>query len=91
MLATLPLKQGMTKVVMQANRNGLFYVLDRATGKVLLARPFVQTAWAKSVGADGRPIVPERPGHVRCVCAGSPWRDQFSAAVCTIPLANCFS
>jgi hypothetical protein len=32
-LATLKLKQGMTKVVMQANRNGLFYVLDRATGK----------------------------------------------------------
>ena len=61
-LATLPLKQGMTKVVMQANRNGLFYVLDRATGKVLFARPFVQTAWAKGVGADGRPIVPNDLG-----------------------------
>ena len=61
-LATLPLKQGMTKVVMQANRNGLFYVLDRATGKVLIARPFVQTAWAKGVGADGRPIVPNDLG-----------------------------
>jgi len=61
-LATLPLEQGMTKVVMQANRNGLFYVLDRATGKVLLARPFVQTSWAKGVGADGRPIVPNDLG-----------------------------
>jgi alcohol dehydrogenase (cytochrome c) len=56
-LATLPLKQGPTKVVMAANRNGLFYVLDRVTGKVLVARPFVQTAWAREVGPDGRPIV----------------------------------
>src|SRR5687767_4798789 len=56
-LATIALKQGMTKVVMAANRNGFFYVLDRATGKVLLARPFVQTAWAKEIGADGRPVV----------------------------------
>ena len=61
-LATLPLKQGMRKVVMQANRNGLFYVLDRGTGKVLLARPFVQTAWATGVGADGRPVVPNDLG-----------------------------
>ena len=61
-LATLPLKQGPTKVVMQANRNGLFYVLDRSTGKVLLARPFVQTTWATGVGADGRPLVPSDLG-----------------------------
>src|SRR5687768_14807644 len=56
-LATLPMKQQATKVVMAANRNGLFYVLDRATGRVLLARPFVQSAWATGVGTDGRPIV----------------------------------
>ena len=56
-LATLPLKQGPTRVVMAANRNGLFYVLDRATGKVLLARPFVQTAWAKGVDANGRLVI----------------------------------
>ena len=61
-LATLNLKQGMTKVVMQANRNGLFYVIDRATGKVLSARPFVQTSWATGVGADGRPVVPNDLG-----------------------------
>ncbi len=56
-LATLPLKQDMTKVVMSANRNGFFYVLERATGKVLLARPFVQTAWAKEVDANGRLVI----------------------------------
>ena len=80
-LATLKLKQGPTKVVMQANRNGLFYVLDRATGKVLLARPFVQTAWATGVGADGRPIVPNRPGHIRGLRSRSSRCNEFSTAV----------
>ena len=50
------------KVVMLANRNGFFYTLDRADGKLLVAKPFVVTTWAKEVGADGRPVV--LPGHV---------------------------
>jgi alcohol dehydrogenase (cytochrome c) len=50
------------KVVMMANRNGFFYTLDRATGRLLLGKPYVQTTWAKEIGADGRPIV--LPGHV---------------------------
>jgi alcohol dehydrogenase (cytochrome c) len=46
------------KLIVQANRNGFFYVLDRATGALLLARPFVDTlTWAEGIGADGRPIV----------------------------------
>jgi alcohol dehydrogenase (cytochrome c) len=56
-LATLPLTQGATKVVMAANRNGFFYVIDRTSGRVLRARPFVQTAWAKEIGPDGRPVI----------------------------------
>jgi alcohol dehydrogenase (cytochrome c) len=40
----------------QANRNGFFYVLDRADGKLLLAKPFVEKlTWASGIGADGRP------------------------------------
>jgi alcohol dehydrogenase (cytochrome c) len=50
------------KVVMFANRNGFFYTLDRATGKVLVAKPFVETTWAKEIGADGRPVL--LPGHL---------------------------
>lgn len=50
------------KVVMFANRNGFFYVLERATGKLLLAKPFVETTWAKEVGADGRPVL--LPGNM---------------------------
>ena len=41
---------------MWANRNGFFYVLDRLTGRLLLAKPFVRVNWASGIGADGRPI-----------------------------------
>jgi PQQ-dependent dehydrogenase (methanol/ethanol family) len=44
------------KLMLQGNRNGFFYVLDRLTGKVLLAEPFVKKlTWASGIGADGRP------------------------------------
>ena len=48
------------KLLLQANRNGFFYVLDRTNGKVLLGRPFVQKlTWASGIGPDGRPqLVP---------------------------------
>src|SRR5207249_11713285 len=35
------------KVVMWANRNGFYYTLDRVTGKVIVAKPFVEVNWAK--------------------------------------------
>jgi alcohol dehydrogenase (cytochrome c) len=44
------------KLLLQGNRNGYFYVLDRVTGKVLLAEPFVRNiTWASGIGPDGRP------------------------------------
>jgi alcohol dehydrogenase (cytochrome c) len=45
------------KLLAQANRNGFFYLLDRSTGKFLLAKPFTRITWAKEIGADGRPVV----------------------------------
>ena len=46
------------KLMLQGNRNGFFYVLDRLTGKLLLAEPFVRKlTWASGIGADGRPIL----------------------------------
>ncbi len=51
-----PFKGTKRSLLLQANRNGFFYVLDRTTGKLLLAEPFVQKMnWASGVGADGRP------------------------------------
>lgn len=49
------------KVLMQAPKNGFFYVLDRATGEFLSGKPFVQVTWAKGLDPKtGRPI--EQPG-----------------------------
>jgi len=46
------------KVIMQANKNGFFYVLDRATGEFLSGKPFVSgITWAKGLDPKtGRPI-----------------------------------
>jgi alcohol dehydrogenase (cytochrome c) len=48
---------GNQKLVMVANRNGFFYVLDRVTGRLILGKPFTDTTWAREIGSDGRPIV----------------------------------
>lgn len=44
------------KLLMQASRNGYFFVLDRTTGKSLLTKPFGPVNWSKGVDKDGRPI-----------------------------------
>jgi alcohol dehydrogenase (cytochrome c) len=44
------------KMLMQASRNGYFFVLDRTTGKNLLTTPFVYVNWALGVDSQGRPI-----------------------------------
>ena len=52
-----------TKLMLFANRNGFFYVLDRATGKFLLGKPFAKLNWASGLDANGRPIqTPQPPG-----------------------------
>jgi alcohol dehydrogenase (cytochrome c) len=45
------------KVVMVANRNSFFYVLDRVTGKLILGKPYNGTQWARELGPDGKPVV----------------------------------
>jgi len=44
------------KMLMQASRNGYFFVLDRTNGKNLLTKPFAAVNWAKEIDKDGRPI-----------------------------------
>ncbi|OLC39564.1 MAG: hypothetical protein AUH28_00170 [Acidobacteria bacterium 13_1_40CM_56_16] len=46
---------------MWANRNGFFYVLDRATGQFLAGYPFVKVNWASGLDAKGRPIQTPQP------------------------------
>jgi alcohol dehydrogenase (cytochrome c) len=44
------------KLLVQGNRNGFFYILDRTNGKLLLAKQFIkELTWATGVGPDGRP------------------------------------
>jgi len=51
------------KLLLHADRNGFFYVLDRVTGELLLAKPFLRHVdWASGIGADGRPRVKDPAG-----------------------------
>jgi alcohol dehydrogenase (cytochrome c) len=48
-------------LLVQANRNGFLYVLDRANGRFLKATPFVEKLnWAKAIDASGRPVLSGR-------------------------------
>jgi quinohemoprotein ethanol dehydrogenase len=58
MLADLKIGGTARKVIMQASKNGFFYVLDRQTGEFLSAKPFVKgITWASGIDAkSGRPV-----------------------------------
>lgn len=61
------------KLMLFANRNGFFYVLDRTDGKVLLAKPFVKKlTWASGIGADGRPQL-LKEGDLSCPDIATNW------------------
>ena len=56
-LADLVMDGKPRKVILHADRNGFFYVLDRTNGKLLLAKPFVRQTWNNGFDANGRPMV----------------------------------
>ena len=67
-LAELPINGKQRKVLMQAPKNGFFYVLDRATGELLSAKNIVPVNWAKGIDMKtGRPIVDDE--------AAAYWKD----------------
>jgi alcohol dehydrogenase (cytochrome c) len=45
-----------TKMVIQASRNGYYFVLDRTNGRNLLTTPFAAANWAKGIDAKGSPV-----------------------------------
>ena len=56
-LADMNIEGKPTKVLMDANRNGFFYVLDRTNGKLLAANPYVKVNWASGIDLKtGKPI-----------------------------------
>ncbi len=63
--ADLPVNGKTTPVLMQANRNGFFYVIERANGKLVSAKPYVEGVnWATGIDMKtGTPI--EAAGNVK--------------------------
>lgn len=59
-LADLSIGGRVRKVIMQAPKNGFYYVLDRETGEFLSARPFVFVNWATGIDSAGRPRINPR-------------------------------
>ena len=66
------------KLLAQASRNGWFFVLDRATGKAILSKPFAHQNWASGVDEKGQPIPNEAQMPKRNGALVSP--DQGGAA-----------
>ncbi len=61
------------KLLLHADRNGFFYVFDRAAGKLLLSKQFTRKlTWASGIGPDGRPqLSPE--GDITCPDHATNW------------------
>jgi PQQ-dependent dehydrogenase (methanol/ethanol family) len=59
-LADLEIDGALRKVLMQAPKNGFFYVIDRVTGDFISAEPYVPVSWASRIDpASGRPVLTE--------------------------------
>jgi quinohemoprotein ethanol dehydrogenase len=58
LLADVTIQGRQRKVLMQANKNGFYYVIDRLTGKFISGRPFAKVTWARGLDErTGRPLV----------------------------------
>jgi len=73
MLADLTINGKVEKVLMQAPKNGFFYVLDRATGRFISAKNYISLNWATGVDpATGRPIEVEAARYLKAPMAVQP-------------------
>jgi alcohol dehydrogenase (cytochrome c) len=48
--------RGEKHFIVQANRNGFFYVIDRASGKLISSNPYAKITWSNSKDIEGRPV-----------------------------------
>ena len=83
-LVDLPYQGRTVKALIQANRNGFFYALDRTNGKVLVAKSYTKVTWATGIGPDGKPRVvpgqePTEEGNQTCPGLGGGHNWQATA------------
>ena len=58
LLADITIRGQPRKVLMQANKDGFYYVIDRVTGQFISGQPFAKVTWAKGLDErTGRPFV----------------------------------
>lgn len=81
------------KAIVQPNRNGYFYVLDRGTGEYLHATKYVdQLNWAKGLDEKGRPIVDPRyvptPEPTEFICPGAAGGQNGSVTAAYSPVTQ---
>jgi len=70
-------------LLLMANKNAFYYVLDRATGRFLRAREFVRQNWATAIDSTGRPMLrpgsaPSRAGSPAISAATNWWSPTYS-------------
>ena len=66
MLVDMKVGGAMRKLLIQANRNGFFYVLDRTNGKLLAANAYIKVNWADRIDmATGKPVESAKTASVR--------------------------
>ncbi|HLJ14676.1 MAG TPA: PQQ-dependent dehydrogenase, methanol/ethanol family [Bryobacteraceae bacterium] len=83
-LVDLNVGQRKVKALIQANRNGFFYTLDRTNGELLVAKPYTKVTWASGISAKGRPNLvagqdPSEEGTVSCPGLGGGHNWQATA------------
>src|SRR3546814_3950669 len=60
-VATLEIDGAPRKALLQAPKNGFFYVIDRTNGKLISAEPFAKVTWASKIDlTTGRPVEIDR-------------------------------
>jgi alcohol dehydrogenase (cytochrome c) len=72
------------KALIQANRNGFFYTLDRTNGRVLKAKAYTKVTWAERIDEKGRPVLiagqdPTEEGNLACPGLGGGHNWQATA------------
>jgi quinohemoprotein ethanol dehydrogenase len=74
MLANFTINGRQRKVIMQASKDGFFYVLDRVTGEFISAQPYTKVNWAQGVDSKtGRPVVNQEAHYGRDPITIFPW------------------